>query len=298
MNLHGNPATIYREMLTGVYVWPFFGTTNIDTESFNDFQKAVTFMDFRTTLDPAETNVIDLFKNFVSSTFSLFTITETDKFQIVPYAPRNLLQEAPALGEYDIVRSEVEANIEDLKNRITVDYGFSASTGSYGLSIGTTGSAWSHDNDLLLETESKFIFDNNEARTLMLRQAKRYRNGLNKYTITLPLTRLGIRLGSIYTVTDTDVGLATKAIQIINYQKDIDRGNNVQILGYDAESLYQRKGFWFWEHGTVMPPGTSISGTTTFIWGTSLAADVTTHNQPGTAHGINTAIYGTVFQWW
>ena len=297
MEINGNPATIYREMLAGAYVWPYFGTTDIDTDTFNDFQKAVTFMDFKCKLDPTETNVIDTFKNFIQSTFSSFAISESDKFLIIPYAPRNLIQSAPDLQPKDIIKSDAESNIEDLKNRVEINYAFDPTSGSYLLTQGTRNSSWTHDNDLLLNIQSKFIFNYNEAYTLMLRQIKRYAHGLNKYTFTLPLNRLGVKLGSIYTVTDTDTGLATKAVQIMNYQKDLDKGNTVQVMTYDAESLYQRKGFFYWGHGTNQPPGTG-AGTDTFIWGTAYPPNVQSHLPPGTAHGINETLFGSYFSWW
>ncbi len=301
LTMRGNPATIFKEIIAGAMVWPFFGTSDIEGTSYADFVRLTTYQDFACKIDPTEDAVLPYFKDLVDSNIALFSVSEDDKFQIIAYTPRNLNQLIPSLGSNEIVSSEISNDIEDWKNRITLDYDFYPDDDKYPNKfrrhLEATTSTWSHDNDLPLVIQSKWLRDNNEAEVFKIRTIERHKNGIPRLSLTLPLARLGVQLGSLYRITDIDTSTSDKAIQITGYTKDVNGSKDVVIEGWDAEALYQRKGFAFFGTKPDLPGDTGGTNNTA-IWGTRVNGnDDNSETGTGTSPGINTALFGTCFTW-
>lgn len=299
LSFSGRPSEIYSELLTGAMVWPYFGTSDIDGTSLAEFSLVTTYNSFSASIGPDEILAMDALKNFFNSTFSLFSVTPDNTFQIVAYGPKNLLATIPSLGSHDIIESETYNDIEDYYNRVQISYGYFE--GTYKKSFGTSLSGWTPSIDRPFLVESKWMNDENEAAVFTTRLLRRYQNSIPRYKLTLPLNHLGIDIGSLYTIQDVDIRpglIGSKTIQITQYEKDISDSRDVHITGWDADSLYQRRGFAFWDSGTALPAGTG--GTlNTAIWGSTLhGLNWYTSGAEGTAPGINNNIFGTCFSFW
>ncbi len=280
------PANLFRELVAGHCVTPYFGTTDIEQSSFATSQRNTVYQTFSQRIDPKGGKVVPYIKDILDSTFGVFSVTTGNQFEYRAYGPRNLNQAIGSINGTDILESSVSNNIKDAKNRVVLKYNYSPDSGGYNKQIEQKGTPWSGTTDEPFVVESKWLQDDNEARLFAKRLLARYGNTIPHVEVRVPLKYAGAGLGSLYSITDPDSGLVAKTFEITEYSKDFTEGRDITFRGIDGDSIYNRRGFGFWMAGTLIPSGV-VSGTSTLGWGTS-----------GTQANINTAVFGSMFSWW
>jgi hypothetical protein len=286
LSLTETPANLFREVLCGHCVNPYFGTSDIDSVSFADSQKITAYQTFTYDVHPKETKAGDAVKNLLESVNGLFSVNTDNKFEFRAYGPRNLQQTIGSIGSNHIIEAEQSNDIEDFKNRVVIKYGYSVDSEDFQKTYELKASNWTSASDRPLEISSKWLKVDNEAAILAQRLLTRFNRTVPRVRVTVPLNYAGVGLGSLFHVTDVDSGLDGKVVELVGYRKDFAEERTVEFDAIDGNSLYNRKGFGYWGPGTVLP-GVPVSGTSTFGWGTN-----------GTVNNINGTFYGSCFNWW
>jgi hypothetical protein len=284
--IEGTPKDMFESLMTGAMVTPLFGTTDLDTTTLNETATTTAFFGMRRKVWFKEKNVVDDLKDLFDSTQALFSVNPSDKFEFRTYGPRNLNTTIPSLGTSDIISSEFNNYEDDYYNRFVFRYKWDGLNNEFGSVYEEKAPSWSPSNDRPKVIESKFTINPNEAVIMTQRVKSKYIRTFPHIDFTTNINKLGVDIGTLFRITDPNSGLNDKIVQVIGYRKDW-QNRTIDFECYDGEALYQRRGYAYWEDGTlsVLPDGT-ISGTSTAGWGTT------------DWQGINTAIYGTSFVWW
>ena len=284
--LSETPANLFRELVTGHCVTPYFGTSDIEQLSFGTSRTNTAFQSFSQRIDPRGGKVLPYIKDIISSTFSFFSVDVNNKFVYRAYGHRNLTANIGTIDGTTLLDSGITNSLSEAKNRVVVKYGYTPNGNNFNKSIELKGPNWSGTTDNPFELQSKWIQNDNEAKVLAQRILNRFVNTAPKIELVVSLAHSGVELGSLFVVQDQDSGLSNKVVEITQYEKDFAESRKITFRGIDGESVYSRKGFGQWMGGTVLPSG-NVSGTSTFGWGTA-----------GTQANINMAIYGSCFVWW
>jgi hypothetical protein len=290
LSLAESPSYLFRELLTGHCVSPYFGTSDLDASALAAAQLKTAFNIFVYKVDPKGGKVIPAIKNFMESIYGQFSVNPSNKFVFVPYGPRKLRQTLPSIGSSEVVESSYENLVEDYFNRVVLKYGYDHDSSSFTRTIELKADGWTTPLDRPYVIESEFLVDENQALVFAHRLLKRFTYTVPRIGLTVSLKHSGAELGSLYSVQDPDSFTGTKIIEVVGYQKDFSDGKNVQLSGIDAEPLYFRRGYAYW--GTkVTLPGDAVNANSDSGWGTG--------GTVGTCPGINYDIHGTTsFIWW
>lgn len=301
--MEGNPATIFKELLTGAVAYPYFTfASDMDNTGFSELGSFTAFSSFRGDLNPETKLVIGDIKNFMESIGCLFAVTTENKFRPVAYGPKNLVSQSfGSFGTNDVIDSEVSNSIEDFRNRIEYNYDYDPKANSYRKRFGTTLPGWAVDNDRPFIVESKWLRNDNEAQVQTARLITQLRFGIPRYEIDLSLNKLDVEVGSLYVFSDpnTLTSGGTKIVQVVGFDKDFNDSRRVRVTARDGELLTIRRGYAFWGTKTALP-GDAGMGTHTAIWSQTLNGfwyEVQGIIY-GTAAGINTELFGTKFVYW
>lgn len=286
LTLTETPANLFRELVTGHCVTPYFGTSDIEQSSFGSSQRVTVYQTFSQKIDPKGGKVGPYIKDLIGATYGNFSVDVNNKFVYRAYGPRNLNANIGTLDSSSIVESSFTSRKDDAKNRIVLKYAWSYEADKYNKTIEVKGDNWSGTTDNPLVIESKWMQNDNEANVFAKRLLNRFKNTAPKIDLTVSMKHVGVDLGSLFNVIDADSGLNNKTVEIVSYEKDFVEERKVNFHCIDGEAVYSRKGYGQWMSGTVQPSG-MVSGTSTWGWGTS-----------GTMAGINTSLYGTMFVWW
>lgn len=286
LKLTETPTNLFKELIAGHCSSPFFGTADIDSNTFAQSQAITTYQTFEQIIDPQGGKVAPYLKNLIESVYGAFNVNTNNRFEFRAYGPKNLQQSIGTLNGTDIVDANYSNSFDTFKNRAVIKYGFDFNSGEYTKQFELRGSSWAGTTDNPFTLESKWLRNENEVGVLAYRLMARFANGVPRISVTLPLKYVGAEIGSLFQVFDEDSGLGGKVLEVTGYEKDVTEQRNVVLSGIDGDVLYNRKGYGYWMGGTVQPSG-NVSGTSTFGWGTG-----------GTMAGINQQTYGSQFVWW
>lgn len=285
LTLTETPANLFRELLAGHCVTPYFGTGDIESNSFATSAMITAYQTFSQDVEPKDLKAGDAIKNLLESVYGLFSVNVNNQFEFRAYGPRNLQQTIPSIGSTDIIEAEQSNDIEDYFNRVVIRYGHSVDSGDFQKTYELKTSDWGSSTDRPFELESKWLRVDNEAVIMAQRLLNRFKNTVPKVKFKVPLKYAGVGLGSVYQLTDVDSGLSSKTVELTAYRKDFSEERTIEFEGVDGESLYNKKGFAQHDIGTTIPR--TVTGTNTSGWGTN-----------GTVSNINGTLYGSVFVWW
>lgn len=283
--LSNTPANLFREMVAGHCVTPYFGTDNIEQSSFGTSQGYTAFQAFSQRIDPRGGKVMPYIKDLMSSTYGNFSVNVNNKFVYRAYGPRNLTASIGTINGTTLIESAFTNARSEAKNRVVLRYAYSSEGNDYSKTIELKGSGWNGTVDNPLNLQSKWIQNDNEAKALAQRILNRFANTAPKIELTVSLLHSGLELGTLMSVSDPDSGFSGKIVEIIGYDKDFTESRKVTLNCVDGESIYSRKGFGQWASGPTLPSG-PVTGTSTFGWGTS-----------GTMANIDVSTYGSMFVW-
>jgi hypothetical protein len=286
LTLSDTPANLFRELIAGHCVSPYFGTGDIESNSFATSAMITTYQTFSQDISPKETKVGGAIKNLLESVYGLFSVNVNNQFEFRAYGPRNLQQTIGSIGTTDILEAEQSNDIEDFFNRVVIRYGHDVNGGEFQKTFELKTSDWGSSTDRPYELESKWLKVDNEASILAQRLLNRFKDTVPKVKFKVPLKYAGVGLGSIFFISDVDSGLAARIVELTAYRKDFSEDRTIEFEGADGGALYNRKGFGYWGPGTALP-GVAVSGTSTFGWGTN-----------GTVNNINGTYFGSFFAWW
>lgn len=286
LTLTDTPTNIYKFLVAGAGVYPYFNTNDIDGTTFDSSKKIVAYQTFSRTIDPDKDKPVDCLKDLIQSSYSLFNINEQNKFEFRTYGPYNLTQTVGTIPAGDILECEYTNAIDDYYNRVIIQYGWNTGSSYFTQSYEKKAIGWTIDNDRPYRLDSKWLVNQNEVAVTAGRLLSRFKNTIPHVTFSTPLNYIGVGMGSLLSITDVDAGVNGKLVQIVGYDKDVSEGRTCRFEAIDGEALFRRKGYCYWGRGTSLP-GETVSGTSNSGWGTQ-----------GTVHNINTTIYGTQFVWW
>jgi hypothetical protein len=286
LTLTETPANLFRELISGHCVSPYFGTGDIEPNSFATSARFTTYQTFSQDIEPKEQKCAGAIKNLLESVYGLFNVNVDNQFEFRAYGPRNLQQTIGSIGSSDIIEAEQSNDIEDYFNRVVIRYGHSVDSGDFQKTYELKTSDWGSSSDRPFELQSKWLNVDNEAVITAQRLLNRFKATVPKVKFKVSLKYAGVGLGSIFFISDTDSGLSSKVVELTGYRKDFSEDRTVEFEGADGGALYNRKGFGYWGPGTALP-GVAVSGTSTFGWGTN-----------GTVSNINGTYYGSFFAWW
>jgi len=281
--LQGNPATLWREILTGCCVLPLFGTSDIDSESFGTASNTAAFLGQESNVPAEGGAVLPFLKDLMDPVNGRMSISPSNKFRLHVPGPKLLNESLATIQPNEVISSGISVDEVSRFNRIVLDYSYSADTGSYSKRAETKGSGWAANEDYPKFIKSKWVINENEANMLAQRLFLRYNRAVPILDLETPLSRAGLDIGSLIAVNDDDCVIDSRIFEVSSSQRDFCEDRKIKFEMLDAESLYRQKGFAFWEDGTT---GEIVSGTSTSGWGTN-----------GTVNNINTEIFGTVFSW-
>lgn len=279
------PANLFKELVAGHCVTPYFGTTDIESLSFATSLKNTAYQGFYQKIDPKGGKVADTIKNLVDSVYGMFSISTDNKFEFRAYGPRDLTGTSGTLGPTEIIDCTFENDIANAFNRVLVRYSYANDNQEFKKQYEVKGTPWSTDKDIPFIVESKWLQNDNEARVFAHRMLARFSNTVPNVKLTVPLSQSGVAIGSLFRVTDVDSGLAGKVVEVTSFEKDFSENRSITIGCIDGDTVYVRKGFGLWEDGTLMTE--VVTGTSSMGWGTS-----------GTMTNINATQYGSQFVWW
>lgn len=290
LTLAETPANLFRELVVGQCVSPYFGTTDFDSETFGTAQLVTGFQSFTYKVDPKGGKVMPAIKNLMESLSAMFSVNTLNKFEFRPYAPKKIRLALESVGTSDILESSVDNSIDDYFNRVILKYGYDPDSSEFKRTYELKAPDWTNPLDRPFEIESKFMTNENEAAVFTSRLLRRFLKTLPKYKVKLPLKYSGAPIGSLYSIADIDLVSGTKVLEVSGYSKDFAEDRSVELNCIDAESLYFRRGYAFW--GTkVTLPGDTVDSNSDSGWGTGGTA--------GTCPGINYDVHGTSsFLWW
>lgn len=285
MTITGSPKDCFKLLMTGAMVTPFFTNSDLDQTTLNQSGTLTAFSYYENTVDFDEDDVSNSIKSVVETTQGLFCVNSSNKFEFRSYGPLNLQQSIASYGTADIISSVFDNLEEDYYNRFIIKYNYDYITNSFKSQHQEKVSAWGKNYDKPLTIESKWIKNPNEAAVIAQRLRVRYENTVPRISFTTNLNRVGWDIGTLLRLTDPNSGISNRILQVVGFNKDWTN-KTIEFETLDGDSLYQRKGFAFWDDGTVLP-GVAVSGTSTAGWGTN-----------GTVNNINSTIYGSQFSWW
>ncbi len=286
LTLTETPANLFRELISGHCVTPYFSTSDIDSVTFAASNNITAYQTFSQDIEPKDLKAGDAIKNLLESVSGLFSVNTDNKFEFKAYGPRNLQQVIPSIGSTDILDAEQSNDIEDYRNRVVIRYGHSVDSGDFQKTYELKSPDWTTATDRPLELESKWLRVDNEVTNHAQRLFNRFSSTVPKVNFKVPLKYAGVGLGSLFQITDTDSGLSEKIVELVGYRKDFSEDRTITFDAVDGNTLYNRKGFGFWGPGVSLP-GVAVSNTSTFGWG-----------PVGTVYNINETFYGSFFTWW
>jgi hypothetical protein len=282
LTLGATPAKLWQEMLTGCCVTPLFGSSTIDGNTFATAQINTAFQFHEQTIDPKGGKVLPYLKNLLEPLRALWSVSSANTFRLYTFGPKTFADVIGTIGMSEIMESSVSSNIEDKINRVSLDYGYVFTTGSYSKRLETKGSNWGSSNDFPFEVKSQWISNANDAALVAQKIVRRFTRGQPKLQLTLPFTRLTADVGSLFAVTDDDMSYSGKVFEVVGWRKDFSSDRKMTIDLWDGDALYAQRGYAKYEDGTLgdeVVSGTSLSG----------------YSGSGTVHNINQAYYGSVF---
>jgi hypothetical protein len=285
LTLEETPANLFRELIAGHCVSPYFGTTDIEQSNFGTSQMHTAYLTFSQRIDPKGGKVLPYLKDLINSIYGQFSVNQDNKFELKAYGPRNLTASIGTVDGTTLLDSSFRSNREDAKNRVVLKYAYSTDTNSYNKAYELTGTPWAGTIDNPVVIQSKWIQNDDEARTFTQRILNRFKNTSPRIDLSVSMKHAGVNLGTLLVVNDPDSGLSNKVVEVVGYTKDFTDGRKIDFSCIDGESVYSRKGFGQWMSGASLPSG-DVSGTSTFGFGTS-----------GTMANINVSTYGTQFTW-
>ena len=285
LTLTETPAYLFRELIAGHCVSAYFGTGDIEANSFATSARFTTYQTFSQDIEPKEIKCAGAIKNLLESVYGLFNVNVNNQFEFRAYGPRNLQQTIGTIGSADIIEAEQSNDIEDYFNRVVLRYGHDVNSGEYQKVYELKTTDWGSSTDRPFELESKWLRVDNEAVIMAKRLLNRFKNTVPKVKFKVPLKYAGVGLGSVFAISDTDSGLSSKIVELTGYRKDFSEDRTIEFEGADGAVLYNRKGFGYYEDGTT--PGALVSGTSTAGVGTN-----------GTVNNINETYFGSTFVWW
>jgi len=293
--MEGDPTAILRHLLFGKMVTPFYTEADSIGNSFDQAARITAFKVFDRTINPNDETVLPYIQDLLRTESSLFYASLDNKFQFEPYGPKNLYTTLNEIGTVDIINSSYDNDINDTYNRVSLKYGWNFTNNEYTKKKEGTLSSWTVQDDRVLDLSSKWLLNDNQAQNSVSRQLARYEFTTPKTTFTTSQNHAGLDIGSLVKVTDSQSGMNSKTIQILDYTKGFGNGNRLTFSGYDGESLFVKRGYAFWDDGTSAG-GTEIivnncTGTSTSGWGTTILGI-------GTTLGINEDKFGSQFIWW
>jgi len=282
--LNETPARLWYELLTGNCVTPYFSGTDIDSVAYGSALKITAYQNYKTTIDPKGGKVLPFIKSLLEPLQARFSVSQANTLRAHFFGPRNLAEASGTITEGEVLDSFVSSNLDDKINRVSLSYAYDYPTGSYARQLEIRGTGWSYAEDYPLELESPWILTDNDASITVKRLLTRYSNGVPRLELTVPLSQVGLDVGSLVTVTDADLGYSGKEFEVTGWSKDFDKERNVSLSLLDANALYRQRGYARWEDATSLTA--TVSGTSTSGWGTN-----------GTVANINVPVYGQRFVW-
>lgn len=275
------PIEAYQYMMTGAMVSPLFSLSDLDSTTLSASGTTLAFSSYKTNFFPEDfDSPLDNIKSIIETTQALFSVNSGNKFEFRAYGPKNLTAAIPTFGTGSILSSRFENDESDYFNRFIVKYNWNGKNNFNGL-FETKSANWSKAYDAPLKIESKWITNPNEAVILAQRLQQRYARTFPHITVETNIGAMGYDIGTLFTVQDPNSGITSKVVQVVGFTKKWeDRVCSFEC--WDAESLYQKRGYAFWENDGFPITG---SETSSAIWG----------NTYGT---INTTVYGSQFSWW
>ncbi len=283
--LEESPAILWNEMLTGNCVTPYFSGTDIDSTAYGSAVRVTAYQTYKQLIDPKGGKVLPFLKSLLEPLQARFSVGHTNKLRMHIFGPRTLADASGSVAQEEVLRSSASANVDDKINHITLTYGYDTGVGSYTKKIELRGTNWSNTNDYPYNFESNWIQNDNDARITVQRLLRSYSSGIPKYEVDVPLSKMGVDIGTMLVVTDADMAYSDAPFEVTSWSKDLDKGRKIKLTLSDARALYGVRGYGRWEDGTTKEE--AVTGTSTFGWGTN-----------GTTPGINTSVYGQRFVWW
>lgn len=284
IQIDGNPKTQFQHMIYGGMVTPLFTSSDVDASALAETATNTAYFYMKRRVWFNEKNVLDSLKDLFDTTQALFYVNTGNKFEFRTYGPKNLDQAIGTLGTNDLVKTSFDNYEEDFYNRFVLKFKYDSQNDEFGSTHETKSPFWSYDVDRPLIIESKFIQNPNEASVVIGRLLGRYIRTFPHIGFTTNLNKIGLDIGTIFQITDPNSGLNSKIIQVVGYNKNWS-GKIIDFECFDAETLFLRKGYAYWEGDNSLT--NAVSGTSTSGWGTN-----------GTVSNINPTIYGTQFSWW
>lgn len=282
--IEATPAIIWKELITGCCVTPLFGSETIDGGAYAQAKTNTAFQSYSQRIHPKGGKVAPYLKDLLNPLRALWSVSSSNTFRLYTFGPKTFADILGTIGMNEVMSSEVSSSIDNKFNRISLQYGYVFDTGSFNTKIEVKSVDWGSTNDYPLAIQSQWINNPNDADITLRRIIRRFSRGVPKLNVTVPLSRLGADVGSLYAVVDNDLYTAAKAFEVIGWNKAYADSRTIRLEMWDGEALYAQKGYAKWEHGTLLTEvvsGTSLSG-----WGTM-----------GTVNNINLAFYGSVFSW-
>jgi len=295
IRLQGSPIGVLRHCLFGKMVSDFLDESISKGPTFTEARRITAFKNYVQTINPTESNVKPALDNLLQTEQSLFYVSNDNKFEIEPYGPKDLSQDLPVLGSSDLLKSSTSNDLKDYFNRIQIKFNYDFDKDIYQNTVSGTQDDWTLalDNPLLIE--SKWVSNGNQANATLSRIMARYKNTSPKISITTPLNKTGLELGTLLRITDINSSLNDTVVQVTDYKKKLSTSKNIDFTGWNGDSLFKQRGYARWTDTTGTVNGSSIGG-----WGTlfhqSGGEPFTGIN--GTVHNINETLYGTVFNLW
>ncbi len=285
ITLEETPAVLWREMLTGCGVTPLYGSsTDLDTAAYATAASVTAFQTFRQKIDPKGGKVLPYLKNLMEPLSALFSVDTQNKFRIHCYGPKNYTDVIGTITGSSIIDSSVSSSMDDKFNRVVLNYGYDFETGSFSRSLEVTGTGWAHSNDFVLELDSKWLQNSNDAQITTERIVRRFYQGVPKLALEVPLSQAGADVGSLFAVEDSDLGYSSRVFEVVGWKKNFTDDRKVTLEMWDGDALYKQRGFGRWDDGVTMT--NVVNSDSTFGWGAS-----------GTVLYINSDFYGPIWNW-
>lgn len=279
--ISGSPTEVLQKLIGGAIVTPLFSLSDFDATTLSSSGTILAYSYYTQTFYPnLYDNPLESIKSIIQTTQALFSVNSGNKFEYRAYGPKNLTASIPSFGTSAMVSSDFQNDESDFFNRFIIKHAWDGTNTFLGI-LETKSPTWSKDYDAPLTIESKWIDNPNEATILSQRLLSRYSRTFPHINVRTNINTLGYDIGTLISVTDPNSGISNKVVQVVGFSKKwMDR--EIEFICWDAESLYQRRGYAFWENDGFPVTG---SETSSAIWG----------NTYGT---INTSVYGSQFSWW
>ena len=290
IQLTGDPVAVMRHCLFGKMVTDYLDESTDKGDSFDRSQQILGVQVFDQKIDPDEQKIEGFVNDALQMTSSIFFVNTSNQFEMAAYGPINLQENLDTYGTNEILSSKYSNNINDYYNKITLNYGWDFDSEKYVKQIVGTQDDWSILNERVLEIDTKWVKNDNQANNFVAKLLTRYKRTSPEMTVELGLNAAGRELGSLISLEDPDSWTGTKIAQIVEYNKSFGESRKVRLRCLDGDALFRKRGYAVWEDSAAGPDVTATTVDNDSRSGWSDGA--------GTVNNINTDDYGDYFTWW